>query len=73
MKGGAHVSYIVDQISKHMIAHLSKGSKGIKLKPSHGIVFHFSSLLAINCFAVKNHMFVFVCALIENPAFDSQT
>ena len=59
IKGGAHVAVVVDQIAKYMMDQLQKGSKGKgkQLKPMH----------------VKNQLFVFVSALIENPAFDSQT
>uniref|UniRef100_A0A7E4ZZX8 DNA topoisomerase 2 n=1 Tax=Panagrellus redivivus TaxID=6233 RepID=A0A7E4ZZX8_PANRE len=58
-KGGRHVDYIADQIVSKMIDNLKKkiGKGGINLKP----------------FQVKNHMWVFVNCLIENPTFDSQT
>lgn len=56
-KGGTHVNLIAEQISKNLIAGIEKKNKGAKVKPQ----------------AIKNHMWIFVNALIENPAFDSQT
>jgi len=58
-KGGRHVDYISDQIVANMMDGLKKkiGKGGITIKP----------------FQVKNHMWVFVNCLIENPTFDSQT
>ncbi|NP_001082502.1 DNA topoisomerase II alpha L homeolog [Xenopus laevis] len=57
-KGGRHVDYVADQIVTKLIDVVKKKNKGgISVKP----------------FQVKNHMWVFVNALIENPTFDSQT
>ncbi|KAI1727367.1 DNA gyrase/topoisomerase IV, subunit A domain-containing protein [Ditylenchus destructor] len=58
-KGGRHVDYIADQIVAKLIETVKKkvGKNGINIKP----------------FQIKNHMWVFVNALIENPSFDSQT
>ncbi|RQM18731.1 hypothetical protein DD237_000945 [Peronospora effusa] len=56
-KGGQHVAYIVDQITTKLVSVLKKKNKGDAVKPNY----------------IKNHMFVYVSALIENPAFDSQT
>ncbi|KAI6190756.1 DNA topoisomerase 2 [Aphelenchoides bicaudatus] len=58
-KGGRHVDYIVDQIIASLIETVKKkiGKGGVTIKP----------------FQLKNHLWVFVNALIENPAFDSQT
>lgn len=56
-KGGQHVNYIVDQVTLKLIDIVKKKNKGDAIKPAY----------------VKNHLFVFVSALIENPAFDSQT
>ena len=56
-KGGQHVNYIADQVTKEVVCHLKKKQKDSKVKP----------------FQVKAQMKVFVNALIENPAFDSQT
>ncbi|KHN73174.1 putative DNA topoisomerase 2, partial [Toxocara canis] len=58
-KGGRHVDYIADQITAKLIDTIKKkiGKSGINVKP----------------FQIKNHMWVFVNSLIENPTFDSQT
>lgn len=56
-KGGKHVSYIADQVSKKLLEHIKRRHKNTTVKPSH----------------IKNHLFVFVNSLIINPAFDSQT
>ncbi|VDN02891.1 unnamed protein product [Thelazia callipaeda] len=58
-KGGRHVDYIADQITAKLIDTIKKkiGKSGINVKP----------------FQIKNHMWIFVNALIENPTFDSQT
>ena len=57
MKGGTHVNYIADQIAKNLIASITKKNKAATVKPTQ----------------IRNHMWVFVNALIENPTFDSQT
>ncbi|XP_063778296.1 DNA topoisomerase 2-beta [Pseudophryne corroboree] len=57
-KGGRHVDYVVDQIVSKLIDVVKKKNKaGVSVKP----------------FQVKNHVWVFVNCLIENPTFDSQT
>ncbi|KZT24682.1 type II DNA topoisomerase [Neolentinus lepideus HHB14362 ss-1] len=56
-KGGTHVNYIADQIAKNLMAAITKKNKGATVKAPQ----------------VKNHMWIFVNALIENPTFDSQT
>ncbi|XP_069809901.1 DNA topoisomerase 2-alpha [Dendropsophus ebraccatus] len=57
-KGGRHVDYVADQIISKIIDVVKKKNKGgISVKP----------------FQVKNHMWLFVNSLIENPTFDSQT
>jgi len=56
-KGGTHVSYIAEQLSKHIMAAVAKKNKGAPVKPAQ----------------IRNHMWLFVNALIENPTFDSQT
>ncbi|KAF1329649.1 DNA topoisomerase 2, partial [Globisporangium splendens] len=55
-KGGQHVNYITDQITAKLIAVVKKKNKGDTVKPNY----------------IKNHMTVYVSALIDNPAFDSQ-
>lgn len=56
-KGGTHVNYIADHIAKNLITSIQKKNKGATVKPTQ----------------VRNHMWIFVNALIENPTFDSQT
>ncbi|RLN49417.1 hypothetical protein BBJ28_00012663, partial [Nothophytophthora sp. Chile5] len=56
-KGGQHVNYIADQITTKLVAVLKKKNKGEAVKPNY----------------IKNHMTLYVSALIDNPAFDSQT
>lgn len=56
-KGGTHVNHVVDNIIKELLPVLKKKNKKIAVK-NHQI---------------KNHLFIFVNCLIENPAFDSQT
>eukprot|EP00747_Dinoflagellata_sp_TGD_P131237 gnl/TRDRNA2_/TRDRNA2_174938_c5_seq1.p1 gnl/TRDRNA2_/TRDRNA2_174938_c5~~gnl/TRDRNA2_/TRDRNA2_174938_c5_seq1.p1 ORF type:complete len:1261 (-),score=369.85 gnl/TRDRNA2_/TRDRNA2_174938_c5_seq1:302-4027(-) len=62
IRGGTHVNHVTDQvveaiIEKVKIAAKEKVKGGVDVKPHH----------------VKNHLWVFVKCLIENPAFDSQT
>ena len=57
-KGGGHVTYIADQIADRLKAVVKKKNKGgVEIKPNQ----------------IKNHLRVFVNALVDNPAFDSQT
>ncbi|CRG90833.1 DNA topoisomerase II [Talaromyces islandicus] len=56
--GGSHVNYIADQICNRLADAVKKKNKqGATLKASQ----------------IRNHIFVFVNALIVNPAFTSQT
>ncbi|XP_076307781.1 DNA topoisomerase 2-alpha-like [Tachypleus tridentatus] len=56
--GGRHVDYVADQIVNKLVEVVKKKNKGgIQVKP----------------FQIKNHMWIFVNCLIENPTFDSQT
>lgn len=55
--GGTHVNYIADQICNALLKDLSKKMKGHSLKSNH----------------VRNHIFIFVNCLVDNPAFTSQT
>nr|DAD42399.1 TPA_asm: hypothetical protein HUJ06_000629 [Nelumbo nucifera] len=57
IKGGTHVDYVTNQITNHVMTIVNKKNKNANLK-AH---------------TVKNHLWVFVNALIDNPAFDSQT
>jgi len=59
-RGGTHVNCVAEQVVAAVMEELAKekGAKGtLAVKPQH----------------VKNHLWVFVNCLIENPAFDSQT
>ncbi|TFK40935.1 DNA topoisomerase [Crucibulum laeve] len=56
-KGGTHVTYIADQLAKHLVGAVAKRNKAAPVKTAQ----------------IKNHMWIFVNALIENPTFDSQT
>uniref|UniRef100_H3A5L4 DNA topoisomerase 2 n=1 Tax=Latimeria chalumnae TaxID=7897 RepID=H3A5L4_LATCH len=56
-KGGRHIDYVVDQIVAKLIEVVKKKNKaGVSVKP----------------FQVKNHIWIFVNCLIENPSFDSR-
>lgn len=57
IKGGTHVDYVTNQITNYVMSVVNKKNKNANLK-AH---------------AVKIHLWVFVNALIDNPAFDSQT
>ncbi|ELR18016.1 DNA gyrase/topoisomerase IV, A subunit [Acanthamoeba castellanii str. Neff] len=56
-RGGTHVNYIADQVVKYVVDKINKTDPDLKVQPAH----------------VKNHLTVFVNALVENPSFDSQT
>ena len=56
-KGGHHVGYIVDQITAKLAKHIAKKNKDLTVKSDQ----------------VKNHIWIFINCLIENPTFDSQT
>ncbi|KAJ2901969.1 DNA topoisomerase II [Zalerion maritima] len=55
--GGSHVNDVADQMTKSLLKRLSKAKKGHNVKQNQ----------------LKNHIFVFLNCLIENPAFTSQT
>lgn len=57
IKGGTHVDYVTNQISNYIMSVANKKKKNANIK-AH---------------VVKNHLWVFVNAMIDNPAFDSQT
>lgn len=57
VKGGKHLDYVTNQITKHLKETVGKKVKNTK----------------ITDFYIKNHMWVFVNSLISNPSFDSQT
>ncbi|RNA39637.1 DNA topoisomerase 2-alpha-like, partial [Brachionus plicatilis] len=58
-KGGRHVDYISDQIVKYLgeVVNKKSGKNSTQVKP----------------FQIKNHIWLFVNCLIENPVFESQT
>jgi len=55
--GGTHVNYITEKITTYLLAHLQKKMKGHGLKGNH----------------IRNHIFIFINCLVDNPAFTSQT
>ncbi|URE10379.1 hypothetical protein MUK42_03933 [Musa troglodytarum] len=57
IKGGTHVEYVTNQITNHIMTVVNKKNKNANLKAHN----------------VRSHLWVFVNALINNPAFDSQT
>jgi DNA topoisomerase-2 len=58
-KGGRHVDYVCDQLTKSLTEVINKksGKNSTNIKP----------------FQIKNHIWLFVNCLIENPVFESQT
>ncbi|KAF7488976.1 DNA topoisomerase 2-beta [Sarcoptes scabiei] len=57
-RGGKHVDHVSDQIVNKVTEVIKKKNKvGVAVKP----------------FQIRNHLWVFVNCLIENPTFDSQT
>eukprot|EP00931_Biecheleriopsis_adriatica_P084090 TRINITY_DN5779_c0_g1_i2.p1 TRINITY_DN5779_c0_g1~~TRINITY_DN5779_c0_g1_i2.p1 ORF type:complete len:1439 (-),score=388.65 TRINITY_DN5779_c0_g1_i2:164-4435(-) len=58
IKGGTHVAHVSDQVVEAVLKVVKgKNRGGIDIKPAH----------------VRQHLWVFINCLIENPAFDSQT
>ncbi|EIW70432.1 hypothetical protein TREMEDRAFT_43154 [Tremella mesenterica DSM 1558] len=57
IKGGTHVDMISTQLANKLMDQIKKKNKAAPVK----------------AFQIKNHMWIFVNALVENPAFDSQT
>lgn len=68
-RGGTHVNYITDQITKYLVDLVNKKDKELKINTNH-VKVRFSIRLFTPS---QNHLSVFVNCLIENPAFDSQT
>ena len=57
-KGGTHVNHVVDKFVPKILEKVeSKNRGGMKPQPFH----------------IKNHLWVFINCLVENPSFDSQT
>lgn len=57
VRGGTHVDYVTNQVANYVMSIVNKKKKNANMKLHN----------------VKNHLWVFVNALIDNPAFDSQT
>lgn len=57
LRGGKHVEYIVNQITKKLIEMINKKKKDLNIKPQ----------------IVKDNLIVFVKSTIVNPSFDSQS
>lgn len=58
-KGGTHVDYIAKQLVEGIIENISKTAK--------------KQVTTLKPYVVRNHLWVFINCLIENPSFDSQT
>jgi len=56
-KGGTHVAYVTDMITTYVLEAIKKKNKKLTIKPHQ----------------IKQHLWVFVNCLIDNPTFDSQT
>lgn len=56
-KGGTHVEHVAQQIITKLVDEVKKRNKAAAVKPHQ----------------IKQHLWIFVNCLIENPAFDSQT
>ncbi|KAL8496050.1 hypothetical protein ACS0TY_019960 [Phlomoides rotata] len=59
VKGGTHVDYVTNKITAHLVNVIKNKNKNKKFE--------------VKPHTVKSHLWVFVNALIDNPAFDSQT
>jgi len=57
-KGGTHVNFVADKLTKSLAAAITKKNKGgTKITPGQ----------------IKNHLCIFVNCRVKNPSFDSQT
>lgn len=56
-KGGTHVNYIADQVVSALDKIVQRKNKGAPIKAPQ----------------IKQHMWLFINCLVENPSFDSQT
>lgn len=58
LKGGKHVDHVTDMVVKTLTESINKKDKtGMKISPKQ----------------IKDHMWIFIGCLIENPTFDSQS
>eukprot|EP00746_Dinoflagellata_sp_MGD_P000192 gnl/MRDRNA2_/MRDRNA2_100347_c0_seq1.p1 gnl/MRDRNA2_/MRDRNA2_100347_c0~~gnl/MRDRNA2_/MRDRNA2_100347_c0_seq1.p1 ORF type:complete len:1217 (+),score=298.86 gnl/MRDRNA2_/MRDRNA2_100347_c0_seq1:80-3730(+) len=62
IRGGTHVTHVADQVVEDLLEKAKAKSKE-----------HVKGGVDLKAHQVKNHIWVFVKCLIENPAFDSQT
>jgi DNA topoisomerase-2 len=56
-KGGTHVNYVTEKITDHIQEILKKKNKKLTIKPHQ----------------IRQHLWIFVNCLIDNPTFDGQT
>ena len=68
IKGGTHVDMISTQLANKL-----QVAERPTLTPSLDQIKKKNKAAPVKPFQVKNHMWIFVNALVENPAFDSQT
>ena len=54
-RGGSHVKYVVDQITAKLSEHIEKENRDLTVRPNQ----------------IKDHIWIFINCLIENPIFDS--
>ncbi|KAJ9529194.1 hypothetical protein QJQ45_007900 [Haematococcus lacustris] len=81
IKGGTHVNYIVDQITKYAVASTEcQGAASPESAAGYAQLWALVEKINkknkqanVKPFMVKNHLWVFINCQIENPAFDSQT
>lgn len=57
IKGGTHVEYVTNQITNYVVGIVNKKNKNADVKTHN----------------VKNHLWIFVNARIDNPDFESPT
>jgi DNA topoisomerase-2 len=56
-KGGTHVTYILEQITKMLVDHIKEKHKNLVVKPS----------------LIRDNLTLYIDCMIEDPAFSSQT
>lgn len=54
-RGGSHVKYVVDQITAKLLVHIEKENRD----------------LTVSLNQIKDHIWIFINCLIENPTFDT--
>lgn len=77
LRGGTHVTLVLDQIAKGVVREQKRKKKDAQLNQSLvqkvSVMKKDSSLPAVTPAFVRAHLAVFVNARISNPTFDSQT